>query len=68
MFRGVIEQPATTLNVIGGSNELGVVIAESTMGGMAELSADADAKILVRLSPSLFGPCQLVTFGTFSTF
>lgn len=31
---------------MGGANELGVVIAESTMGGMAELSASNEKKIL----------------------
>jgi len=46
VFKGVIAQPAKTLNVMGGANELGVVIAESTMGGMEELSANNGNKIL----------------------
>jgi dipeptidase len=36
-YRGVIQQPAKTLNVMTGANELGVVIAETTLGGLSEL-------------------------------
>lgn len=46
VYKGVIAQPAKTLNVMGGANEKGVVIAESTMGGISELQADNDNKIL----------------------
>jgi dipeptidase len=45
-FRGVIAQPSATLNVMGGANEMGVVISETTIGGISELSASADSKIL----------------------
>jgi len=38
VYLGVIEQPTKTLNVMGGANELGVVIAESTFGGIEELA------------------------------
>jgi dipeptidase len=34
------------LNVMGGANELGVVIAESTMGGISELQDGSESKIL----------------------
>lgn len=34
------------LNVMGGANELGVVIAESTMGGISELQSGNEQKIL----------------------
>ena len=44
--KGEIPQPPKTLNVMGGSNELGVVIVESTCGGISELQADNENKIL----------------------
>ncbi len=45
-YRGDIAQPSHTYNVIGGSNELGVVIAETTMGGIEELHENNENKIL----------------------
>ncbi len=45
-YRGRIEQPSRTFNVMGGANENGVVIAETTMGGISELSQYNDDKIL----------------------
>lgn len=45
-YRGAIAQPERTLNVMGGANELGVVIAESTMGGITELQEGSENKIL----------------------
>lgn len=36
-YRGEIEQSGRILNVMGGANELGVVISESTFGGLEEL-------------------------------
>lgn len=41
-YRGSIEQPAKTLNVMGGANEAGVVISESTFGGISELADGKD--------------------------
>ena len=40
-YRGEIMQPPATLNVMGGANELGVVIAESTLGGLEVLQHQA---------------------------
>ncbi|KAH8094197.1 C69 peptidase-like protein [Aureococcus anophagefferens] len=37
-FLGVIPEPETTLNVVGNANEAGVVIGETTHGGLALLS------------------------------
>lgn len=45
VYRGEVAQPSTTFNVMGGANEMGVVIAESTFGGIDELSG-GDNKIL----------------------
>ena len=45
VFMGVISQPGKTLNVMGGANEAGVVISESTMGGILELQG-GENKIL----------------------
>ena len=45
-YRGEIAQPSHTFNVIGGSNEMGVVMSETTMGGIEELHENNEDKIL----------------------
>jgi len=46
-FLGEIAQPAHTYNVMGNANEVGVVIGETTHGGLAELTSKTDGAPLL---------------------
>jgi len=45
-FLGEIAQPAHTYNAMGNANEVGVVIGETTHGGLAELTSKTDGYIM----------------------